>query len=382
MADHCPRIETRIAQAGSAYKEPTGSISVPIYQTATYRHPGLGHSTGFDYSRTSNPTRAALEAAVAGLEGGCAGFAFASGMAAITSLLLLLRPGDTILVSDDIYGGTYRLLERIFATFGLCASYVDTTDSSAVATAITPATRALFVETPSNPTMRISDLAALGKLAHKHDLIAIADNTFMTPYLQRPLDFGWDVVVHSATKYLAGHNDVVAGLVVARDPAFAQRIAFCQNAAGAVLGPQDSWLTLRGLKTLAVRLDRAQENARRIAIFLANHPAVSRVFYPGHANHPGHNVHDCQASGAGAMLAFAVNEPSLVERIIAKVRLIAFAESLGGVESLITFPALQTHQDIPVEVRRRLGIDDRLLRLSIGIEAADDLIADLTQAMA
>ena len=376
------RLESLLAQAGRAHGEPTGAISCPIYQTATFRHPGLGQSTGYDYSRSANPTRAALEALAAELEGGSWGFAFASGMAAITTVLLLFRPGDHLIVSEDLYGGTYRLLDRVFAQYGLLATYVDTCEPSAVEAAITPATRAVFVETPSNPLMRISDLAALARLSHERGLLAIADNTFMTAYLQRPLDLGWDLVVHSATKYLGGHNDVVAGLVVAREPGVAERVGFLQNAAGAVLGPQDSWLLLRGLKTLAVRLDRQQQNAGQIATWLQAHPAVERVYYPGLPDHPGHDLHARQARGPGGMLAFSVRDPGQVERVLARVELISFAESLGGVESLITFPVRQTHADVPPETRERLGISDRLLRLSVGIEAVDDLLADLDQALA
>lgn len=374
-------IETRLAHAGGDHGDPTGAISAPIYQTATFRHPGLGQSTGYDYSRSANPTRAALEGTIADLEGGCGGFAFASGMAAITALCLVFAPGDHLVVSEDLYGGTYRLLERVFAGFGLRASYVDTTDVVAVAAALTPATRALFVETPSNPLMRISDLRALAGLARERGVLAVADNTFLTPYLQRPLDLGWDVVVHSATKYLGGHNDVVAGLAVAREPALAERIAFLQNASGGVLGPHDAWLVLRGLKTLALRLDRAQQNAARVVGWLAAHRAVARVHYPGDPAHPGHETHFAQASGAGAMISFEVRDAAIVEQVLGRLKVIAFAESLGGVESLITFPAQQTHADVPLDVRKRLGVTDRLLRLSVGIEAVDDLIADLAQAL-
>ncbi len=374
--------ESVLAQAGRSHTEPTGAVSCPIYQTATFRHPGLGRSTGYDYSRTGNPTRAALESLLAELEGGSQGFAFASGMAAVTTALMLLPPGSHLVVSEDLYGGTYRLLEQIFAGYGLSATYVDTSDLSAVQAAFTPATKALFVETPSNPMMRISDLAALGRLAGERGLLAIADNTFMTPLLQRPLDFGWDLAVHSATKFLGGHNDLVAGAVVAREPALAERVGFLQNAAGAVLGPQDSWLLLRSLKTLAVRLSRQQENAAALAAWLSEHPAIERVCYPGLAGHPGHALHGRQAGGPGGMLSFTVRDAALVERVLTRVRLISYAESLGGVESLITFPARQTHADIPLEVRERLGVTDRLLRLSVGIESVADLREDLRQALA
>ena len=376
-----PRLDTLLAQVGCGHPDPTGAISVPIYQTAIFRHPGPGRSTGYDYSRTGNPTRAALEAAIAQLEGGERGLAFASGMAAIATLAMLFRPGDHLVVSDDLYGGTYRLFERVLSQYGVAATYADTGDLAAVESAITCSTRALFIETPTNPMMKISDLRALVALAHGRGLLAIVDNTFMTPYLQRPLRRGCDLVVHSATKYLGGHNDLVAGLVVARDRDLGERLAFLQNAAGAILGPQDSWLLLRGMKTLGVRLDRQQYNARRIAEWLVTHPKVERVYYPGLADHPGHQIHRGQADGPGGMVSFSVRDDASVERVLGRVRLIAFAESLGGVESLITFPAVQTHGDVPAEIRERLGITNRLLRLSVGIEAAEDLIADLERAL-
>jgi cystathionine gamma-synthase len=302
-------------------------------------------------------------------------------MAAITAIALLFRSGDHLVVSDDLYGGTYRLFEQVLSPFGLSASYVDTGDIDAVLSVLRPATRALFVETPTNPTMKISDLRALADLARERGLLTIVDNTFMTPYLQRPLDLGCDVVVHSASKYLGGHNDLIAGLAVARDAQLGERLAYLQNATGAILGPQDSWLLLRGIKTLAVRLDRQQQNATRVATWLSEHPQVERVYFPGLAGHPGAAVHHGQATGPGGMLSFSLRDPSLVPQVLARVRLISFAESLGGVESLMTFPSVQTHGDIPAEMRERLGISDRLLRLSVGIEAAEDLIADLEQAL-
>ena len=381
MPEVPPRLESILAQAGRDHAEPTGAVSCPIYQTATFRHPALGESTGYDYSRSANPTRSALESVAARLESGAGAAAFASGLAAITATLSLFRPGDHLVVSEDLYGGTYRLLEQPFSTYGLSATYVDTSDLGAVEAAIRPATRALFVETPSNPLMRISDLRALAALARSRGILAICDNTFMTPYLQQPLELGWDLVVHSATKYLGGHNDLVAGLVVARDAELVGRIRYTQNALGGILGPQDSWLLLRGLKTLAVRLDRQQESARRIAAWLRRHPAVSEVHYPGLADHPGRSVHFQQARGAGGMLSFSLGSAAQVEGVLAGLRLISFAESLGGVESLITFPARQTHADIPAEVRARLGVTDRLLRLSVGIEAVEDLLLDLEQAL-
>ncbi len=376
------RIQSLLAQAGRSDWEPAGAISFPIYQTATFRHSALGQSTGFDYSRSGNPTRAALEACIAGLEGGYQGFAFSSGLAAITAVLMLFAPGDHLVVSEDLYGGTYRLLQHVFARYSISATFVDTSDLAATRVAINAATRGLLIESPSNPMMRVSDLAALANIARDRGLLSIADNTFMTPYLQRPLEFGWDLVVHSGTKYLGGHNDLVAGLVVAREPVQAERLAYLQNATGAVLGPQDSWLLLRGLKTLSVRLERQQANAAAIAQWLQAHPAIERVIYPGLAGFPGYERQARQCSGAGAMISFTVRDRHLVEQVLGRVRLICFAESLGGVESLITFPAVQTHADIPAEMRERLGVSDRLLRLSVGIEAAEDLIADLDQALA
>lgn len=375
------QIATQAAHLGLEWDTRTGAVSVPIYQTATFRHPGLGQSTGFDYSRSGNPTRQALEDGIARLDGGCRGFAYASGMAAITSLLLLFKSGDHLIVTEDLYGGTCRLFDKIFNQYGLSVSYVDTSDPQAVAAAIQPNTRALFVETLTNPLLKSADLPLLAEIARLHKLLLIADNTFLTPYLLRPLELGADIAVYSATKYLAGHNDTVAGLVTVKDPALADQIYFHQNAAGATLGPQDAWLVIRGMKTLGIRLDRQQENALKIASWLQTHPRVTKVFYPGLHEHPGHELITQQARGYGAMIAFEVDNPSLVEQILVKTELISFAESLGGVESLITFPELQTHADIPPEQRARLGINDRLLRLSVGIEDCDDLIADLAQAL-
>lgn len=375
------QIATQAAHVGLEWDTRTGAVSVPIYQTATFRHPGLGQSTGFDYSRSGNPTRQALEDGIARLDGGCRGFAYASGMAAITSLLLLFKSGDHLIVTEDLYGGTCRLFDKIFNQYGLSVSYVDTSDPAAVTAAIQPNTRALFVETLTNPLLKFADLPLLAEIARHHKLLLIADNTFLTPYLLRPLELGADIAVYSATKYLAGHNDTVAGLVTVKDPALAEQIYFHQNAAGATLGPQDAWLVIRGMKTLGVRLDRQQENALKIATWLQTHPRVTTVCYPGLADHLGHELINRQARGYGAMIAFEVDNPALVEQILVKTELISFAESLGGVESLITFPELQTHADIPPEQRARLGINDRLLRLSVGIEDCDDLIADLAQAL-
>jgi cystathionine gamma-synthase/cystathionine beta-lyase len=373
-------ISTHAAQIGLEWDTRTGAVTVPIYQTATFRHPGLGQSTGYDYSRSGNPTRQALEDGIARLDGGCRGFAYASGMAAIANLLLLFKSGDHLIVTEDLYGGTYRLFEKIFNQYGLFFTYLDTSDPEAVADAVRPETRALFVESLTNPLLKVADITALVAICRERGLLCIVDNTFLTPYLLRPLDLGADITVYSATKYLAGHNDTVAGLVVVKDPQLAETVYFHQNSVGAVLGPQDSWLTIRGMKTLSVRLDRQQENALKIACWLDSHARVSKVFYPGLPEHPGHDLMKSQCRGFGAMIAFEVDDPALVERLLMKTNVISFAESLGGVETLITFPELQTHADIQPEIRARLGINNRLLRLSVGIEDADDLIADLAQA--
>ena len=374
------KIATEAAHIGLDWDTRTGAVTVPIYQTATFRHPGLGQSTGYDYTRSGNPTRQALEEGIARLEGGARGFAYASGMAAIANLLLLFKKGDHLVVTEDLYGGTYRLFEQVFSQYELSFSYVDTTDLTAVRAALRPETKALFVESLTNPLLKVADIPALAELCRERGLLCIVDNTFLTPYLLRPFDAGADITVYSATKYLAGHNDTVSGLVVVKEPQLAEKVYFLQNSVGAVLGPQDSWLTIRGMKTLSVRLDRQQENALKIARWLAAHPKVKKVYYPGLESHPGHAILKKQARGFGAMIAFEVCEHALVEQLLLNTRLISFAESLGGVETLITFPEVQTHADIEPEIRQRLGINDVLLRLSVGIEDADDLITDLDQA--
>jgi len=375
-------IATKAAQIGLEWDNRTGAVTVPIYQTATFRHPGLGQSTGYDYSRSGNPTRQSLEAGIARLDGAARGFAYSSGMAAITSLLFLFKQGDHIIVTEDLYGGTYRLFEQIFQQFGLAFTYVDTSDSGLVEAAIRPNTRALFVESLTNPLLKVADVRALATLCRERGLLCIVDNTFLTPYLLRPLELGADIAIYSGSKYLSGHNDTICGLVTVKDPELAERVYFHQNGAGAVLGPQDSWLTIRGMKTLAVRLDRQQENALKIARWLQGNANVSRVYYPGLEDHPGHDLLQSQADGFGAMVAFEVTSHEMVEKLLLRTELISFAESLGGVETLMTFPAVQTHADIEPAKREALGINDRLLRLSVGIENADDLIADLEQAFA
>jgi cystathionine beta-lyase/cystathionine gamma-synthase len=375
-------LDTLLAQAGCRHDSATGSISVPIYQTASFAHPALGQSTGFDYSRTSNPTRLALEETLAAIEGGHRGFAFASGLAAIDCLLRLFAPGDRLVVTEDLYGGTFRLFEKVFRPFGIEAVYIDTSDLAAVQTALADAcVKGIFIESPTNPLLKIADLRAIAALAKARGALTIVDNTFLTPCLQRPLAQGADLVVYSATKYLAGHNDVVAGAVVARTPELAEKIGFFQNAIGGILGPQDSWLTLRGLKTLSLRVARQQQNALAVAEWLSQHPHVRRVYYPGLPGHPGRDILLREKSGWGGMISFEIDEAARVPAILEGTKVFLFAESLGGVESLITYPSVQTHADIDESTRQRLGIHDRLLRLSIGIEDAQDLIRDLENVL-
>ncbi len=374
-------IATQAAQIGVGWDTLTGAVTLPIYQTATFRHPGLGRSTGYDYSRSRNPTRQVLEDAIALLEGASSGFAYSSGMAAITSLLLLFKTGDHVVVTEDLYGGTYRLFEQCFGRFGLSFTYVDTTDLAAVEKAVRPETRALFIESLTNPLLKVADIAGLSAISRRHGLLAIVDNTFLTPLLLRPLELGADVTMYSGTKYLSGHNDTICGLLAVKEQALADQVRFHQNAAGAVLGPQDSWLTIRGMKTLSVRLERQEKNAGTIARWLTRHPKVRTVYYPGLPDHPGHELARRQGRGFGAMISFEVADPQMVEPLLRRTKLISFAESLGGVETLITFPAVQTHADIDQKTRDRLGITSVLLRLSVGIEDAEDLMADLESAL-
>lgn len=372
---------TLLAQVGSRWDEKAGAVTMPIYQTATFRHKALGEGTGYDYSRSGNPTRSVLEETVAQLEGGARCLAFSSGMAAIDTVLRLFRPGDRLLVTEDLYGGTFRMMEKIYRPLGIEVEYVDTSSLAQVKEKLDCSVKAIFIENPTNPLLKIADIAALSDLARERGIITIVDNTFLTPCLLRPLELGADLTVYSGSKYLSGHNDVVAGFLVAKTVELGNRLYFYQNAAGAVLGPQDSWLVLRGIKTLALRLAQQEKNARIIADFLAQHPRVCRVYYPGLAEHPGHDLLKTQADGFGAMVSFEVDDEALVPQVLKKVLVFFFAESLGGVESLITFPAVQTHADIDPQIRSRLGIDNRLLRLSVGIEDAGDLVNDLAQAL-
>ena len=374
------RLESKIVRGARGADPQTGAISFPIYQTATFKHSGLGRSTGYDYTRSGNPTREEVEKTLADLEGGTAGFAFASGLAAIATLMELFNPGDHLLVSDDLYGGTYRLFEEISRNHGLEFTYWDCSKDNLLYH-IKKNTRAVFVESPSNPMMKVTDIRKVAALAKEHDLLTIVDNTFLTPYRQRPLELGADIVVHSGTKYLGGHNDTLAGFIVVKNEALGERLKFLQNAIGGVLAPFDSWLILRGIKTLAVRLEKQEENAMRIANWLKQHPRVEKVYYVGLPEHEGYEISKSQASGFGSMISFSLDSPDLAAAVLGKVRLISFAESLGGVETLITYPLTQTHADIPEEMRARLGVDDKLLRISVGIEAVEDLIDDLEQAL-
>ncbi|QZA76394.1 PLP-dependent aspartate aminotransferase family protein [Deefgea tanakiae] len=374
-------IATILAHAGLQTDPQTGAISTPIYQTATFAHPAIGESTGFDYSRSSNPTRKALEDAIAQLEGAHAGFAFASGLAALSTVLSLFSSGDHLVVAEGCYGGTYRLLDQIFARFGITVTYVPVLDVAAYRAAITPKTQAILIESVSNPCLWVPDYAALLALKIEHNLLLLVDNTFLTPYWFRPLEQGADIVLHSASKFIAGHNDTIAGLVAVKDVALAERVGYLQNAIGATLGAQDAWLTIRGMKTLALRLNAQQQNSQRIAEFLQTRTEVRQVFYPGLAHDENHQRIQQFSSGFGAIVSFEVDSLATVKRVISRLKLISYAESLGGVESLITVPAIQTHANLSAEVRAQLGVSDTLLRLAVGIEDVTDLIADLAQAL-
>lgn len=381
MKENKWHLESRLAQIGSVEEPVTGAVNYPIYQATAFRHPRLGQSTGFDYSRTKSPTRTVLEEASAALECGDAGFACSSGMAALQTVFSLFSQGDHLIVSLDLYGGTYRLLERILSRFGISASYVDTNDLDALESERKPNTKAVFIETPTNPLMMITDIEAVTVWAKRHQLLTVVDNTLLTPYFQRPLELGADIVVHSATKYLGGHNDVLAGLIITKGEELSREIAFLHNSIGAVLSPTDSYQLMRGMKTLALRMERHESNALAVAKYLQQHPQIAEVFHPGLPDHPGHDIQKKQASGNTGIFAFKVTDARYVEPVLRHLELIAFAESLGGVESLMTYPAVQTHADIPVEIREAVGVDDRLLRFSVGIEHAEDLIADLGQAL-
>jgi cystathionine beta-lyase/cystathionine gamma-synthase len=371
---------TKLLHVGVETDQYTGAVSTPIYQVSTF-HQNIDQAQEYEYSRSGNPTRKALETIIAELEDGIAGFAFASGIAAVSTALLLFAQGDHILAPKDVYGGTYRLLSKVCGKWGIEHSFVDTTDLEQIAKAVKVNTKAIVLESPSNPLLKVSDLPRICTWAKERGIITIVDNTFMTPYLQKPLTFGADIVVHSATKFLAGHSDVVAGLVVTNNKKLADELYFLQNALGAVLGPQDCWLTMRGIKTLKVRMDHSEQAALKIAKQLASHPKVKAVHYPGLPEDPGHELLKGQAAGFGAVLSFEVESAALAKQIMRKVKLSAVAVSLGGVESILSYPVTMSHAAIEPHLRKALGISDGLLRLSVGLEDADDLLADLTSAM-
>lgn len=359
----------------------TGAVSVPIYQTATFAHIGVGQSTGYDYSRLQNPTREHLEKVVANLEQGMDALAFSTGMAAITALMELFSMGDHIIATDDLYGGTVRLFENISRKNGLHIDYTDTSDLESVRSLLRPETKAIYIETPTNPMMQVTDIAGVCEIAKSRNILVIVDNTFLTPYYQLPLTLGADIVVHSGTKYLSGHNDTLAGFLVTNRQDLSEKLRFIYKTTGACLSPFDSWLLIRGIKTLAVRMDRQQDNAIKLAKWLTNHKKVKKVYYTGLPDHPGYAVTLKQAKGFGSMISFEVDREETAIQLLERLQLILFAESLGGVETLITYPMLQTHTDVPIEERLKRGINERLLRISVGLENIDDLIDDLAQAL-
>jgi cystathionine gamma-lyase/cystathionine beta-lyase/cystathionine gamma-lyase/homocysteine desulfhydrase len=375
------RFSTVCVHGGQTPDPSTGAIITPIFQTSTYVQEELGRHRGYEYARTANPTRSALERNIAELEGGTRALAFASGMAAIHAVTGLLRAGDHVLVTEALYGGTYRLFERVLSRYDLTFSYVDTAYPDLVDRELRPNTRMLFVETPTNPTMRLTDLARMADMARARDLTLVVDSTFSSPFVQRPLALGADIVVHSTTKYLNGHSDSIGGVVVTSRPAIAEALAFLQNAAGAILGPFDSWLVLRGTKTLAVRMTQHNANGLALATWLAAHPKVHQVHYPGLPTHPQHALARQQMNGFGGMLSFDVGSHKAAAQLLKSVRLMSLAESLGGVETLISYPASMTHASVPPEVRARIGITEGLVRISVGIEDIDDLREDLGQAL-
>lgn len=375
-------VDTVLVHGYTGIDRETGAVNTPIYQAATFAHPGFNQSTGFCYSRCGNPTRLELEDTIALLEGGKKSWAFSSGMAAISTMLKLFDPGDHIIVGNDLYGGTYRLFDIIYGRYALEFEYVDPSDTEKIKASIKPHTKAIFVETPTNPMMKVADLAALSILAKENQALFIVDNTFLTPYFQRPFDFGADIIIHSGTKYLGGHNDILAGFIVVRDGSLIEPLFNYAMSEGGMLAPFDSWLMLRSIKTLGVRLDRQQENAYAIVEALKANPHVQEVYYVGDPEHPSFSLSKRQTTGFGSMISFTVDRPERVLSCLEKLQIIMFAESLGGVESLMTYPLEQTHGSMPADMREALGINDRLLRLSVGLEDSADLIADLTQALA
>ena len=371
------RFGTRAVHGGQKPDPSTGAVMTPIYQTSTYAQSAPGVHKGYEYSRTANPTREALERSMASLEKGDHGIAFSSGMAATSSIMKLLKAGDHLVCSDDVYGGTFRLFDKIYRNFDLEFSFVDTSEQKNIEQAITDKTRIIWIETPTNPTLKITDIAAAAELARANEIMLVVDNTFMSPYFQNPLDLGADMVVHSTTKYIAGHSDIVGGAVVVNDPELAEKLRFIQNAAGAVPGPMDCFLTLRGIKTLHLRMDRHEYNAKKIFEYLKTQAAVKILYYPGDPDHPGHETQKKQAGGFGAIISFDIGSLADARKFMSALETFTLAESLGGVESLIEHPAIMTHASVPPENRVKLGITDGFMRLSVGIEDAEDLIEDL-----
>lgn len=367
--------------AGNEPDPTTGAVSVPIYQTSTYAQDGLGNHKGWEYARTQNPTRSALEANIAALEGAKYGFAFASGMSAIDAVLKLVKGGEHVILGDNTYGGTFRLFDRVLKDYGVEFDLADTTDIPSLEKLFRPTTKMVFVETPTNPVMSVTDLSEVSKLAHANGALVVCDNTFMSPYFQRPIEFGVDIVVHSTTKYLNGHSDSVGGFAAMNDEKAAEWVGFIQNSVGAILSPMDSFLVLRGTKTLAVRMEAHDKNGRQVANFLAEHPAISKVYYPGLVSHPQHELAKKQQSGFGGMVSFETGSYENAKKVLEGVNLCTLGESLGGVETLISHPASMTHASVPEEKRTQLGITDGLVRISVGIEDVEDIINDLDQAL-
>ncbi|WP_045517799.1 bifunctional cystathionine gamma-lyase/homocysteine desulfhydrase [Neobacillus niacini] len=373
--------KTKLIHGGISTDPATGAVSFPIYQVSTYKQEGVGGHKGYEYSRTGNPTRFALEELIKDLEGGKAGFAFGSGMAAMTAVMMLFNSGDHVILTDDVYGGSFRVMTKVLNRVGIDSTFVDTSNLEAIKSAIKPNTKAIHLETPTNPLLKITDIEEVSKLAKEHGLLTIVDNTFSTPYWQNPIELGADIVLHSATKYLGGHSDVVAGLAVVNSEKLAEDLHFVQNSTGGVLGPQDSWLLIRGIKTLGIRMEETESNTRDIVQFLQGHPSVRKVFYPGLESHPNHAIAKKQVRGFGGMVSFDVGSAENADKLLSKIHYFTLAESLGAVESLISVPARMTHASIPAERRAELGITEGLVRISVGLEDVEDLIDDLKQAL-
>jgi cystathionine gamma-lyase/homocysteine desulfhydrase len=374
--------KTKLIHGGISTDPATGAVSFPIYQVSTYKQEGVGGGhKGYEYSRTGNPTRFALEELIKDLEGGEAGFAFGSGMAAMTAVMMLFNSGDHVILTDDVYGGSFRVMTKVLNRLGIDSTFVDTSNLEAIISAIKPNTKAIHLEAPTNPLLKITDIEQVAKLAKEHGLLTIVDNTFSTPYWQNPIELGADIVLHSATKYLGGHSDVVAGLAVVNSKKLAEDLHFVQNSTGGVLGPQDSWLLIRGIKTLGIRMEETEKNTAAIVDFLQGHPAVKKVYYPGLETHPNHSIAKKQVRGFGGMVSFDVGSAENADKLLSKIHYFTLAESLGAVESLISVPARMTHASIPIERREELGITEGLVRISVGLEDVEDLIEDLKQAL-